>query len=1327
MLDTYFERIRPQYSGYQELHVHTEGSFRDAVNTVSDVFDAAEELGRKAVAITDHGNWTRLFAALKERTKREKKILETELAVAGAGQEDIKQALKAMGPFDSVREPNEKMVPFVEKYEDAYVNTAHKAIQFIPGVEMYEAAPVEGDTHRWHIIFYAKDWQGAKALFLLCNLAQLNKHNDLPRCTTETMRLFLGEGAPGHGHVIATSACIGGKIPATLLKPYYNSQAQQELCEKKESLTQIPEETLWDAEDSILALTDSIAEKKAAYAQKKKQANRKFTATLKRAQTAIDKALTKSGGVETDAVAAARANLASLQVEIALADQCRTELPALEREIAALKESLKEKKTALEELEKQNRPAERIQEKIDELAEEAKGFGDVFAQAKAFAQEYEAILGKGNFFLELQDHGLPTEFLTRQQIIRISKETGIPLTAANDVHYKNPEMKRRRDIAAALRFPNLTVDDVANQQGNDQLYFKSNAQMEEMFRDVPEALEGPARIAAMCNVVYHKAMHLPEFKDEGGLAPDVYLRKMAIGNISRRYPDYDSWEDSRKKSFMDRIEYELGIIDKMGYSSYIDIVEDFINYSKRNFGDESIGPGRGSGAGSLVCYLVGITNIDPLRYDLIFERFLNPERVSMPDIDTDLSPEHRDKVIEYVAQRYAYKGDYPVEELRGTVCSIVTEGVLAAKSAIRQVGKVTGVSLFDCDRIAKLVPAVPNMTLKKAMEENDRLKALYDTDPQAKRLLDDAMLAEGLPVQTGVHAAGVIIADKPVSEYAPLFWNESKNVWVIQYDMVACESDIGLLKMDFLGLKNIDIAMRAKKFIRQTKGVNIDFASINKADDPEVISAIYAKGDTDGVFQFESGGMKKTLKSFAPKTIDDVILLNAAYRPGPMQYIPQVTDVKFGRKKANYIVPQMKSILGNTYGSPIYQEQIQKIFHEIAGFSLGEADIIRRAMSKKHLDELVAAKDKFTEGIRKRGAKENDIAAFWDQLLEFASYAFNKSHAAAYSVMSYYTAWLKHYYPAEFMASLLSYSIKDDIAKYVADAKGYGITVLAPDVNRSIVYTAPTKNGEIRIGLEGLKDVSVAADKLVKERKARGPYKDLRDLILRCTLIGVGKSPLESLAKSGALDGILKAESRSRRQMVENLPEYISECRKRIKAELKADETVASLLEKNAEQANTRLYTLISSDTAFVLTDEVKLDEYDDSELLKLEKDYAGYYVSGSPVEKYADLIANQGAKPIAEISEAAEAVVLAGYISDFKELQTKKDKKAMCRFLLEDTTGTIEVICFAYAYARFAPQMGEGTLVCLKGSVKQKNSDENPDSEPEFEFVVNSARKLLA
>lgn len=631
MLDTYFERIRPQYSGYQELHVHTEGSFRDAVNTVSDVFDAAEELGRKAVAITDHGNWTRLFAALKERTKREKKILETELAVAGAGQEDIKQALKAMGPFDSVREPNEKMVPFVEKYEDAYVNTAHKAIQFIPGVEMYEAAPVEGDTHRWHIIFYAKDWQGAKALFLLCNLAQLNKHNDLPRCTTETMRLFLGEGAPGHGHVIATSACIGGKIPATLLKPYYNSQAQQELCDKCESLTQIPQETLWDAEDTILALTDSLAEKKAAYAQKKKQANRKFTATLKRAQTAIDKALTKSGGVETDAVAAARANLASLQVEIALANQCRTGLPVLEKEIAGLKESLKEKKAALEELEKQNRPAERIQEKIDGLVEEAKGFGDVFAQAKAFALEYETILGKGNFFLELQDHGLMTEFLVRQKIVQISKETGIPLTAANDVHYKNPEMKRRRDIAAALRFPNLTVDDVANQQGNDQLYFKSNSQMEEMFRDVPEALEGPSKIAAMCNVVYHKAMHLPEFKDEGGLAPDVYLRKMAIGNISRRYPDYDSWEDPRKKSFMDRIEYELGVIDKMGYSSYIDIVEDFINYSKRNFGDESIGPGRGSGAGSLVCYLVGITNIDPLRYDLIFERFLNPERVSMPE------------------------------------------------------------------------------------------------------------------------------------------------------------------------------------------------------------------------------------------------------------------------------------------------------------------------------------------------------------------------------------------------------------------------------------------------------------------------------------------------------------------------------------------------------------------------------------------------------------------------------------------------------------------------------------------------------------------------
>ena len=403
------------------------------------------------------------------------------------------------------------------------------------------------------------------------------------------------------------------------------------------------------------------------------------------------------------------------------------------------------------------------------------------------------------------------------------------------------------------------------------------------------------------------------------------------------------------------------------------------------------------------------------------------------------------------------------------MCAINTEGVLAAKSAIRQVGKVTNVPFATCDKIAKLIPTTVGMTLKKALEESEELKQLYGSDAQAKSLLDDAMLVEGTPVQTGVHAAGVIIADKPISEYAPMFWNDKKNTWVIQYDMVSCESDCGMLKMDFLGLRNLDIIMRCKDFVRRAKGVVIDSVAVEQADDESVIVDIYGKGDTDGIFQFESGGMKKTLRSFVPKQIEDVILLNAAYRPGPMQYIPLVTDVKFHRAEPNYIVPDMKRILEPTYGSPIYQEQIQQIFHEIAGFSLGQADIIRRAMSKKHLDELEAAKDGFVSGFKAKGAKDADIEKFWNELLDFAKYAFNKSHAAAYSVLSYYTAWLKHYYPVEYLASLMSFSTKEDVGLYVKNAKDYGVKVLPPDVNRSLHYTAPTRNGEIRFGLEGLK------------------------------------------------------------------------------------------------------------------------------------------------------------------------------------------------------------------------------------------------------------------
>lgn len=648
-MSEYLSKIKAHYSGYQELHIHTTGSFRDAANTVQDVFDSAERLGRNAVAITDHGNWTKLFEALKERTKREKVVLNEELTKAGVSESEVDSAVKVMGPFDSIRNPTEAMWPYIEKYEAAYVAVAQRAIQFVPGVEMYEGEPVEDDKHHYHIIFYAKDWEGAKVLFALCNLAQQNKipsqqaqNIDMPRCTIETMRFFLGDGSRGHGHVIATSACMAGHIQSILLKPFYLTEQKQKLYAKMDSLQQIAPETIAEHEANVSALEKENQRLKAEIAEAKKLVKKNFATLIARAEKKLAKAEAESSNgqlsfgitepADTSAVDTLRAELESLREDERKAAGYQKTLPEIIVAAETKKEELKNAKEQLKALLKMNEPAGRVQDKIKLLDEQIANLGDVYEEAKALAMEYDKILGRGNFYIELQDHGILQESIIRNQLIKISKETGIPLTVANDVHYATPELERKRDIIAALRFPDLKYEDVASHTGNDQLWFKPNDMMMELFKDVPEAIENTNRIAEACNVYYKKEMHLPEFVDETyHLPPDQYLRKIAEDGILRRFPDYDSWMDDKKKAFTDRLDYELGVIQKMGYSSYISIVEDFISWTKNNYSAESVGAGRGSGAGSLVCYLTGITNIDPLRYNLIFERFLNPERVSMPE------------------------------------------------------------------------------------------------------------------------------------------------------------------------------------------------------------------------------------------------------------------------------------------------------------------------------------------------------------------------------------------------------------------------------------------------------------------------------------------------------------------------------------------------------------------------------------------------------------------------------------------------------------------------------------------------------------------------
>lgn len=692
------------------------------------------------------------------------------------------------------------------------------------------------------------------------------------------------------------------------------------------------------------------------------------------------------------------------------------------------------------------------------------------------------------------------------------------------------------------------------------------------------------------------------------------------------------------------------------------------------------------------------------------------------DIDTDFAKYIREDVVRYVAEKYAYKGDYP-EEISGTTCNIFTESTLAARGAIRSIGRVLQIDKDLCDRVAKMIPSVPKIKIKDAFyaettdEEGNTKKIetdlykLYNSDETVKELIDNALLVEGLPDHTGVHAAGVIIADKPVSEYAAMFWNSEKECWAIQYGMVSCEEDLGLLKMDFLGLINLDILHLTKQYIKQNKNIDFNFMDINNADDLEVIADIYKGARTNGIFQFESGGMKQTLIDFEPKTIDDVAILNAAYRPGPMQYIPDITAVKHGIKKPFYIVPAMKDILEGTYGKPIYQEQIQMIFNKIAGFSLGQADIIRRAMSKKKFAVLASYQDQFFQGLKNAGAKDEDIKQFWEELLEFAKYAFNKSHACSYSVLSYYTAYFKKYFPTEFMASLLSYKPFTAYPMLIRECKDMGITVYTPSINASVAAFLPTAEGNIQYGLKYIKSVSASSHLIVEERK-HGKYTDFKNTIARFALIGIKKNVIENLIKAGAFDCIIA----NRTAHLKVLEEYINSCKnclKKIKNRKDAPQDRETLLEVLLEQW---LPPII--DTSI---------EQNKREVLIDEKELIGFYSSGHPLEEFSKVIKENATEEIVFLDESCEDVTLAGEIKDFMLLSRKKDGKKMCKFVLEDLTGEIECICFTNAYQKFHKLIDNGVVAAISGKVEIETT-ENDDGEVVVlnkQMVVSDVRQI--
>lgn len=890
-----------------------------------------------------------------------------------------------------------------------------------------------------------------------------------------------------------------------------------------------------------------------------------------------------------------------------------------------------------------------------------------YDRAKEAALRYREIFGDGNFFLELQDHGIREQKLINPALIRLSKDTGIPLVVTNDCHYIRREDSKMHHILLCIQ-TNHTIEDKDGMEfASDEFYYKSEEEMRALFPDHPEAADNTWKIAERCHVEFEFGKtKLPHFDTPNGQENTAYFRDKCYEGLHKYYGEHP------EQSIVDRLEYELATIEKMGYVNYYLIVYDFVRYAKSV--GIPVGPGRGSGAGSLAAYCIGITGVDPIRYNLLFERFLNPERVSMPDFDIDFSDERRQEMIDYVVRKYG--SDH--------VAQIVTFGTMAARGSIRDVGRAMAILYATVDGIAKLVPMELNITLEKALKASQELRQRYDTDPQVHELIDMARQLEGMPRNASTHAAGVVITDRPVSEYVPLAKNNDSIV--TQYTMTTLE-ELGLLKMDFLGLRNLSVIHDAQEMIR-TKVPDFQIENI-ALDDPKVFDML-STGSTDGVFQFESGGMRSVIMQLRPERLEDLIAVISLYRPGPMDSIPRYIECRHHPEKVQFRHSLLRDILDVTYGCIVYQEQVMQIFRSLAGYSLGRADIVRRAMSKKKIDVMEKERTAFVSGCEKNGISSSVANTIFDQMSEFAKYAFNKSHAACYALVAYRTAYLKCYYPAEFMAALMT-SVLDQsnkIARYTAECKRLGIRLASANINTSMQGFTP--NGRvINYGLLGIKNVGREfVDDIVKERK-NGDFKDLPDFCLRMQDRHFNRRAVESLIKCGAMDCF----ELNRRQMLQALP------------------SIATNIEnyrQSTRYGQVGFFELGGNDSPLEF-DVPNVDEFPKAELLKMEKEMTGLYLSGHPMDKYSDLCEKLGFANIGELLESANDdmsiykdktfVRTCGIVTRVILKQTRSGA-SMAFVTVEDLYGSIEVIVFAKALEKYAQFLYDGSIITIAGNL---------------------------
>ena len=903
----------------------------------------------------------------------------------------------------------------------------------------------------------------------------------------------------------------------------------------------------------------------------------------------------------------------------------------------------------------------------------------LYEEAKKAALRYEEIFGKGNFFLELQDHGIPQQQTVNSQLLRMHQETGIDLVATNDIHYTYSTDAQAHDILLCVQTGKRLQDEDRMRYEGGQYYVKSPQEMAELFSYAPEAIANTQKIADRCNVeIEFGVTKLPKFDVPAPYTSWEYLNKLCYEGLEERYSE-------NLDALKERLEYELNVIKTMGYVDYFLIVWDFIKFARDH--DIMVGPGRGSAAGSLVSYTLGITKLDPIKYDLLFERFLNPERVSMPDIDVDFCFERRQEVIDYVVEKYG----------KDRVVQIVTFGTMAARGVIRDVGRVMDLPYAQCDAIAKMIPTELNITIDKALTMNPELKSLYESDETVRNLIDMSKRLEGLPRHTSMHAAGVVISQKPVDEYVPLSRASDGSI-VTQFTMTTLE-ELGLLKMDFLGLRTLTVIQNAVQLAEKNKGVKLDMDHIDQED--KKVYEMLGAGKTDGVFQLESAGMTSFMKELKPQNLEDVIAGISLYRPGPMDFIPQYIKGKNNADSVTYDCPELEPILKATYGCIVYQEQVMQIVRNLGGYTLGRSDLVRRAMSKKKASVMEKERQNFVYGNEEEGVPgcihngipEQVANKIYDEMTDFAKYAFNKSHAAAYAVVAYQTAYLKCYYPVEFMAALMTSVIDNPskVAEYILSSRKMGIDILPPDINKGESAFSVDGNS-IRYGLSAIKSVGrPVIEGLVEERNARGPYKNLRDFIERLSGKELNKRVIENFIKAGAFDG-LSGNRRQKMMVYVQILDAVNQEKKNVMAGQLSLFDIASEEDKAS-------YEIRMPD----------VEEYPREAMLAFEKEVLGVYISGHPLEEYEEKwrknisAVTTDFQPDEEtgnpkVRDGAKEVV--GGMITAKTIKYTKTNKVMAFLTLEDLVGTVEVVVFPRDYEKNVRLMDVDAKVFIQGRV---------------------------